>query len=108
MICFKHFEMLCVIAKGITLGFLKIYQQPKICRQPVLIRHHRYIHSCILCETFISSEYFPIVCEYMNFNLKIFGWVGGKWGKVMARGKVIFEPTGFNIQKLVKQLLDIF
>ena len=22
----------------------------------------------------------------------------GKWGKVLTRGKVIFEPTGFNIQ----------
>ena len=39
----------------------------------------------------------------------------GKWGKVMTRGKVIFGPTGFNIQmtsfdkeQTLVILLDIF
>ena len=52
---------------------------------------------------------------YFHFYQEVSPCSRGKWGKVMTRGKVTFELTGFNIQmtsfdkeqKLVLLLLDI-
>ena len=59
----------------------------------------------------------PFYTKKKSMQFKLFFFITrGKWGKVITRGKMIFQYTGFNIQmasfdkkqKLVLLPLDIF